>query len=238
MLRDLKESVWKANLDLPKLGLVILNFGNASGIDRRRGVVAIKPSGVAYETLKPEDIVLVDLQGRVIEGRLAPSSDTLTHIELYKAFSEIGGIVHAHSDYATAFAQARRGIPCLGTTHADFFGGPVPVTRGLTPNEVREHYEENTGKVIVKRFARLDPSKTPAVLVAGHGPFVWGKTPEDAVRTGLVLERIAKAALATRLLNPRGISLPGHIIRKHFERKHGPQAYYGQKKEGENGERS
>jgi L-ribulose-5-phosphate 4-epimerase len=231
MLRDLKEAVWRANLDLQKLGLVILNFGNASGIDRRRGLIAIKPSGVAYEGLKPEDIVLVDLEGRVVEGRLNPSSDTPTHVELYKAFREVGGVVHAHSESATAFAQARREIPCLGTTHADFFDGPVPLTRELTPKEVREDYEGNTGKVIVKRFARLDPSKTPAVLVAGHGPFVWGRTPEEAVRTGLVLEWLAKTVLATRLLNPRAAPLPGHVRKKHFERKHGPRATYGQKKE-------
>ncbi len=230
MLRDLKEAVWKANLDLQKRGLILLNFGNASGIDRRRRVVAIKPSGVAYETLKPEEIVLVDLEGRVVEGRLNPSSDTPTHIELYRAFPDIGGIVHAHSEYATAFAQARREIPCLGTTHADFLDGPVPLTRELTPKEVREDYEGNTGKVIVKRFARLDPMKRPAVLVAGHGPFVWGKTPGDAVRMGLVLEWLAKTAVTTRLLNPRTAPLSAHVLKKHFERKHGPGAYYGQKK--------
>ncbi len=233
MLRDLKEAVWKANLDLPKLGLVILNFGNVSGIDRRRGVVAIKPSGVAYETLKPEDIVLVDFEGRVVEGRLKPSSDTPTHVELYRAFPGIGGVVHAHSEWATAFAQARREIPCLGTTHADFFAGPVPITRELTPKEVRDDYEGNTGRVIVKRFGRLDPSKIPAVLVAGHGPFAWGTTPTDAVRAALALEWLAKTALATRRLNPRAAPLPAHILKKHFERKHGPQATYGQKK-GEN----
>jgi L-ribulose-5-phosphate 4-epimerase len=232
MLRDLKEAVWKANLDLQKLGLVILNFGNASGIDRRRGVVAIKPSGVAYEALKPEEIVLVDLGGRVVEGRLNPSSDTPAHVELYKAFPEIGGVVHAHSECATAFAQARKEIPCLGTTHADFFDGPVPVTRELTPKEVREDYEGNTGRVIVKRFSRLDPMMRPAVLVAGHGPFVWGTTPGEAVRTSLVLEWLAKTALRTRFLNPRAESLPDHILEKHFERKHGPRAYYGQKKGG------
>ena len=193
--------------------------------------MAIKPSGVDYGSLKPEDILLVDLTGRVVEGRLKPSSDTPTHLELYKAFPEVGGIVHAHSEHATAFAQARREIPCLGTTHADFFDGPVPVTRGLTPKEVREDYEGNTGKVIVKRFSRLDPLKVPAGLVAGHGPFVWGKTPDDAVRTSLVLEQVAKTALATRTLNPRAAPLPGYILKKHFERKHGPKAYYGQGKE-------
>ena len=233
MLRELKEAVWKANLDLPKYGLVILNFGNVSGVDRRRGVIAIKPSGVAYETMRAEDIVLVDFEGRVVEGRLKPSSDTPTHAELYKAFPEIGGVVHAHSEYATAYAQARRVIPCLGTTHADFFDGPVPITRELTAKEVREDYEGNTGKVIVRRFSRVDPSKIPAVLVAGHGPFVWGKTPGDAVRTALALEWVAKTAMETRFLNPRATPLPAYVLKKHYERKHGPRATYGQKK-GEN----
>ena len=230
MLKELKERVYKANLDLVGHGLVILTFGNTSGIDRRRGVVAIKPSGVGYEEIKPADIVLVDLDGRRVEGKLRPSSDTPTHLALYRAFPAIGGIAHAHSEYATMYAQAGLEIPCLGTTHADHFRGPVPVTRMLTKAEVEHDYEANTGKVIVERFRRLDPAATPAVLVAGHGPFAWGKSPEDAVRNALVLEQVAKIALGTHFLAPGCGPLPDHLLRRHFERKHGPQATYGQKK--------
>ena len=230
MLKELKERVYKANLDLVGHGLVILTFGNVSGIDRRRGVVAIKPSGVGYEEMKPADIVLVSLDGRLIESKLRPSSDTPTHLALYRAFSTIGGIAHAHSEYATMFAQAGREIPCLGTTHADYFPGSVPLTRRLTKNEVERDYEANTGKVIVERFRRLDPAGTPGVLVAGHGPFAWGDSPEEAVRGALLLDRVAKMAFGTLLLSPGCEPLPGHLLRRHFERKHGPRAYYGQKK--------
>jgi L-ribulose-5-phosphate 4-epimerase len=229
MLKDLKEQVWQANLDLVKFNLIILTFGNVSGIDRRRGLLAIKPSGVSYEDLQPADILVVDLSGKVVEGKLNPSSDTPTHLELYKAFPELGGISHAHSVYATAFAQAVTEIPCFGTTHADQFNGPVPVTRFLTRKEVRADYEGNTGKVIIERFAGMKPLEMPAVLVAGHGPFSWGRTPDEAVQNNLVLENVAKMALLTRLTNPKIGELPGYILNKHYQRKHGPQAYYGQK---------
>jgi L-ribulose-5-phosphate 4-epimerase len=231
MLEDLKDRVWQANLDLVRHGLVILTFGNVSGIDRERGLVAIKPSGLSYDTLQAEDIVLVDLEGRVIEGRLRPSSDTPTHLALYRAFPEIGGVSHAHSVTATAFAQAAAEVPCLGTTHADHFNGPVPATRFLTEAEVAADYEGNTGAVIVERFAGLSPLETPAVLVAGHGPFTWGRTAGEAVQNALVLETVARMAFETRTLAPGAPPLPAHVLDKHFQRKHGSGAYYGQKKE-------
>jgi len=230
MLDELKEAVWRANLDLVRFGLVTLTFGNASGLDRKKGIMAIKPSGISYDKLKPEDIVLVDLAGQRVEGRLSPSLDTPTHLELYRVFSEVGGIAHAHSIYATVYAQARREIPCLGTTHADIFHGPVPVTRFLKPEEAARNYELNTGKVIRERFRRLSPLDCPGVLVAGHGPFTWGRTPREAVENGLSLERIAEMALGTTLLNPSDPRLPRYLLDKHFRRKHGPGAYYGQKK--------
>ena len=232
MIAELKEAVWKANLDLARSGLVLLTFGNVSGLDRRRGIVAIKPSGVPYEELKPEDIVLVDLEGRVVEGSLNPSSDTPTRVELYKAFPEIGGIAHTHSAYATMFAQAGREIPCFGTTHADLAHGPVPVTRTLTEGEVLGDYEVNTGRVIVERFAGLSPLVIPAVLVAGHGPFAWGRTPAEAVQVNIVLEHVAKTAFGTLLLSPERPPLEDCVLDKHFQRKHGPHATYGQKKGG------
>jgi L-ribulose-5-phosphate 4-epimerase len=231
MLADLKESVWKANLDLARSGLVILTFGNVSGIDRRRGIVAIKPSGVPYDSLKADDMVLVDLEGGVVEGWLSPSSDTPTHVEIYKAFPQVGGVAHAHSAYATMFAQARREIPCFGTTHADLFHGPVPLTRLLVEAEIADGYERNTGRIITERFAGLDPLALPAVLVAGHGPFAWGRTPAEAIETSLVLEHVAKMAFGAMALDPRIAPLDACIQDKHFSRKHGPDAYYGQKKE-------
>jgi L-ribulose-5-phosphate 4-epimerase len=230
MLAELKETVWKANLDLSRSGLVVLTFGNVSGIDRRRGIMAIKPSGVAYDALKADDIVLVDLEGNVVEGWLSPSSDTPTHVELYKAFPEIGGVAHAHSPYATMFAQARREIPCLGTTHADQFHGPVPLARLLSESEVAADYERNTGRIIVERFAGLAPLDLPAVLVAGHGPFTWGRTAIEAVETAVVLELAARTAFGSLALEPRLGPLDAHLQDKHFRRKHGPNAYYGQKK--------
>jgi L-ribulose-5-phosphate 4-epimerase len=232
MLDKLKKEVWQANLDLVRYGLVILTFGNASGIDRKKGFVVIKPSGVSYDGMKPSDMVVIGLDGKVAEGTLNPSSDTPTHLALYRAFPGAGGIVHVHSEYATMFAQAAKEIPCLGTTHADHFHGPVPVTRLLTKREVAADYEGNTGRVIVERFAGLDAIGTPAVLVAGHGPFAWGKTPGEAARNALVLERTAKTALGTLTLDPGRRRLPGYIVEKHFQRKHGPHATYGQKKEG------
>jgi len=231
MLSELKESVFKANLELLKSGLVVLTFGNVSGLDRRRGIMAIKPSGVPYDSLKAEDIVLVDLEGNIVEGWLSPSSDTPTHVELYKAFPHVGGIAHAHSEYATIFAQARREIPCFGTTHADQFHGPVPLTRLLVEAEVAENYERNTGQVIVERFAGIDPLELPAALVAGHGPFAWGRTPAEAVENSLVLELVAKMAYGTMALDRKLGPLDNYIQEKHYLRKHGPQAYYGQKKE-------
>jgi L-ribulose-5-phosphate 4-epimerase len=229
MLEELKETVLKANLALIKYNLVTLTWGNVSGIDREKGLIAIKPSGIDYEKMKAEDIVIVDLNGKRIEGKLNPSSDTPTHIELYKAFPKIGGISHSHSEYATIFAQASMEIPCLGTTHADHFNGPVPVTRFLTEEEVNSGYERNTGKIIVERFKALDPESVPAVLVVGHAPFAWGKDPEDSVKNNLVLERVAKMALNCLALKPDLKKLPEYIQKKHHERKHGDDAYYGQK---------
>ena len=230
MLSELKKEVWRANLDLVRFGLVTLTFGNASGLDRKKGIMAIKPSGISYGEMKPSDIVLVDLAGNRVEGRLSPSSDTPTHLELYRAFPAIGGITHAHSEYATMYAQACREIPCLGTTHADFFNGPVPVTRFLKREEVEKDYELNTGKVIRERFRKIKSLETPGVLVAGHGPFTWGRTSGEAIENCLAMEKIAKMALGTLLLYPLRPRLPLYLQDKHFQRKHGPGAYYGQKK--------
>ena len=229
MLEELKEKVLNANLDLVKFNLVTLTWGNVSGIDREKGLVVIKPSGVDYEKIKAKDMVVVDLNVKKIEGNLNPSSDTPTHVELYKAFPQIGGISHSHSEYATIFAQASMEIPCFGTTHADHFNGPVPVTRFLTEEEVNSGYELNTGKIIAERFKDLDPESVPAILVAGHASFAWGKDPEDSVNNNLVLERVAKMALSSLALNPELKDLPAYIQKKHYERKHGDNAYYGQK---------
>jgi L-ribulose-5-phosphate 4-epimerase len=228
MLEALKEQVLAANLELVKFNLVTLTWGNVSGIARAEGLVVIKPSGVEYDKLQVNDLVVVDLAGEIIEGDLRPSSDMPTHLELYKAFPEIGGIAHSHSLFATAFAQAGREIPCLGTTHADTFNGAVPLTRFLQRAEVEKDYELNTGKVIVERFKQLDPAALPGVLVAGHAPFTWGEDAREAVRHSLILEQIAQLALSTLILNPNVQDLPEYILNKHHRRKHGPDAYYGQ----------
>ncbi len=230
MLTELKENVLKANLILVKYGLVTLTWGNVSGIDRKAGLIIIKPSGVEYDAMTPDDMAVVDFDCKIVEGNLRPSSDTPTHIELYRAFPEIGGITHTHSINATAFAQAGKEIPCLGTTHADTFFGAVPVTRLMTEDEVRNAYEVNTGKVIVERFKKLDPMSMPGILVSGHGPFCWGRDAEDSVKNGFILERIAEIALKTLQISPNVEGLPDYILNKHHERKHGKNAYYGQKK--------
>lgn len=229
MLDSLRDAVCAANLDVVRAGLVTLTWGNVSGIDRDRGLVAIKPSGVAYDRLTPRDIVIVDLEGRKVEGDWNPSSDTPTHVRLYRAFSTIGGITHTHSVHATSFAQASREIPCLGTTHADHFHGPVPLARSLTPEEVAEDYEGNTGVVIVERFQELDPDEAPGVLVEHHGPFAWGGDAAASVRNAIALETIAEMAIATFALRPEAGPIPAHILEKHYRRKHGPDAYYGQR---------
>jgi L-ribulose-5-phosphate 4-epimerase len=230
---ELKEKVWRANLDLVKQNLVILTWGNVSGIDQNEGIMAIKPSGVSYEELMPDDIVIVDLEGKVIEGTLAPSSDTPAHLEIYKGFDEISAVAHTHSEYATIFAQANREIPCLGTTHADYFHGSVPVTRLITKKEAEEDYERNTGRVIIERFSDLNPHEIPAVLVAGHGPFTWGRTPDEAVKNNVALEKVAKMAWGTLLLNQECDQIPEYLLHKHHRRRHGADAYYGQKKRSE-----
>jgi L-ribulose-5-phosphate 4-epimerase len=210
-------------------GLVLYTFGNASGIDRARGLVVIKPSGVDYSTLKASDLVIFHLDGKPVEGTLRPSSDLPTHLVLYRAFPAIGGVVHTHSRAATAWAQAGREIPCFGTTHADTFFGPIPVTRRLTEAEVRDAYEENTGRAIVRRFEGLDPLAVPGVLVAGHAPFTWGATAMEAARTAVVLEEIAELSWRTLALDPAARGLDQYVLDKHFHRKHGPGATYGQK---------
>ena len=229
MIENLKEQVFQANLDLVKYNLVTLTWGNVSGILREQGLIVIKPSGVDYDKMKVADMVVVDMKGHVVEGKLRPSSDTPTHIELYKAFPNIGGITHSHSEYATIFSQACQEIPCYGTTHADHFYGSVPLTRFLTQEEVEGDYELNTGKLIVERFEELDSISTPAVLVAGHGPFTWGRDAADSVNNNLILERVAAMAARTMQLNKDLSPIPDYIRDKHYKRKHGPDAYYGQK---------
>jgi L-ribulose-5-phosphate 4-epimerase len=226
--RELREECYEANVALPKFGLVDLTFGNVSVIDRSSGVFGIKPSGVDYTQLKPADIVLVDLDGREVEKGLRPSSDTATHRRLFQAFGTIRSVVHTHSRHAVSFAQAGRGIPCLGTTHADYFYGEIPVTRPMTPAEIAGVYEWETGNVIVERFASLDPMRMPAVLVHGHGPFAWGESGAKAVENAFALEVVAEMALKTLQLDPRAQPLASHLLDKHFFRKHGAEAYYGQ----------
>lgn len=229
MYQELQERVFKANLQLPEYQLVTFTWGNVSEIDRINQVIAIKPSGVSYTNMKAEDIVIVDLNGVVIEGKLKPSSDTATHIELYKAFSKIGGIVHTHSRHATIWAQAERDIPALGTTHADYFYGDIPCTRRLTPEEISHNYEKNTGLVIIEEFAQrnIDPQALPSAIISGHAPFSWGKNAFDAVHNAVVLEEIAAMALETRFLNS-DVYIQKELLDKHYNRKHGKDAYYGQ----------
>ena len=226
-MKELKEQVLEANFELMRSGLVIYTWGNASAIDRERGLVAIKPSGVKYESLKAEDIVVLDLDGRVVEGKLKPSSDTATHLEIYKSFSCAGAVVHTHSTYATAWAQAGLDLPCLGTTHADCFHGPVPCTASLDPDAMAAAYEKETGMAIVRRFSRLDPATIPGVLVRNHGPFTWGKDTHSAVYNSVVLEEVAKMASITLALNPHA-ACPEDLQEIHLVRKHGPKASYGQ----------
>ena len=229
----LKKMVCEANLELHRSGLVVLTWGNVSGVDREAGVVAIKPSGVDYASLKPTDIVVVSLtDGAIVDSTLRPSSDTPTHLALYREFESIGAVVHTHSCFATSWAQGGREIPCFGTTHADFCAASIPVSRQLTAAEILGDYEANTGKVIAEclRGAGADPAGTPAVLVAGHGPFVWGETAHKAVENAIVLEEIARMALQTLAINPKAERLPRVLHEKHFSRKHGPGSYYGQEK--------
>ena len=228
-LMKLREAVLDANLELVRRGLVLYTFGNASGISREEGQVVIKPSGVPYDTMKPEDMVVVDLEGEIVEGDLRPSSDLPTHLILYKSFAAIGGVAHTHSRAATSWAQAQREIPCFGTTHADYFRGPVPVTRPLSPAEIRTDYERNTGVAIVRCLGKRDPLHTPGVLVAGHAPFCWGSSPADAAHNAVIVEEIAAMALDTVTANPKARAISRALHEKHFFRKHGSSAYYGQK---------
>jgi L-ribulose-5-phosphate 4-epimerase len=231
MFDHLKHEVCHAHRTLVEQQLVTFTWGNVSAIDRARGVVAIKPSGVAYQDLTPEMIVVLDLEGSFVEGNLRPSSDTPTHLELYRSFPGVNGICHTHSPAATAWAQAARELPCLGTTHADYFHGSIPVTEPLRPEEVEAEYERTTGTAIVRRFIGRDPLEMPAVLVAHHGPFTWGKSAAEAVENAAALEQMATMALDTLLINPGASTISGYLIDKHFYRKHGKSAYYGQRKE-------
>ena len=232
MLEELKKKVYEANMELPRRNLVTYTWGNVSGIDREKGLIVIKPSGVEYDELTPDMLVVLDLDGNVVEGDLNPSSDTKTHIELYKAFPQLGGIVHTHSPYAVGWAQAGQDIPCYGTTHADYFYGSVPCARNLTPEEIEADYETNTGRIIVETFRSrgIDPRYVPAVVCRNHGPFTWGCDPAQAVYHSVVLEEVAKMSMFTELINPQASPAPDCIRNKHFLRKHGPNAYYGQAK--------
>lgn len=230
LLEKLRKEVLESNLELVRRGLVLYTFGNASGIDRESGLVAIKPSGVPYEELTPEHMVLSDLQGKIVEGKLRPSSDLPTHLELYRQFSHIGGVAHTHSEYATAWAQAEKPIPCFGTTHADYFHGEVPVTARLSSSQISSDYELETGVAICRRFHDLDPERIPAVLVAGHAPFCWGSTAGEAAHNAVILEYVARMAYRTLLINAESQPLLRELHDKHFLRKHGRNAYYGQVK--------
>jgi len=229
MLDELRKTVCNANKELQKQNLVIYSFGNVSAIDRNSSTIAIKPSGVPYDQLTPDKIVFLDLEGNAVEGNLNPSSDTPTHLELYRNFPDIGGVCHTHSTYATMWAQACTEIPCFGTTHADSFFGPVPVTKRLSKKQIQESYELNTGRIIIERFSDIDPLETPAVLVANHGPFTWAETPQKAVKNAVILEEIAKTALGTITVNPNQKQIDNALLEKHFLRKHGKNSYYGQK---------
>ncbi|MGD2095472.1 MAG: L-ribulose-5-phosphate 4-epimerase [Phycisphaerales bacterium] len=230
MHEDLRKAVCEANIELQMQKLVIYSWGNVSGIDRKNNVVAIKPSGVKYDELTPDKIVLLDLDGNIVEGNMRPSSDTPTHLELYRNFEAVGGICHTHSTMATTWAQACMEIPCFGTTAADYFYGSIPVTELMTKEAIKGDYELNTGKVIVKRFANIDPMSIPAVLVANHGPFTWGKGPAEAVEAAVILEQTAKMALGTIIINPKQGPISKILLDKHYFRKHGKDAYYGQEK--------
>ncbi len=229
MLEALKEQVLEANLQLPRAGLVVFTWGNVSGIHRESGLVVIKPSGLPYDGMKAEDMVVLDLNGKVVEGKWKPSSDTPTHLELYKAFPDCGGVVHTHSRWATTFAQAGRDIPAMGTTHGDYFYGDIPCTRKMTPEEIAGEYEKETGLVITETFRGRDPMEIPAVLVHSHGPFAWGKDPEEAVHNAVVLEEVAFMAWHALELNPQAGRMQQELLDKHYLRKHGKNAYYGQK---------
>ena len=230
LLRELREEVLEANLELVRRGLVLYTFGNASGISRKDGLVAIKPSGVPYESLAPEHMVITTLEGEIVEGELRPSSDLATHLEIYQHFPSVGGVAHTHSEFATSWAQARKPIPCFGTTHADYFHGEVPVTPALTPEEIAGDYERNTGVVICRLFQQLDPNAVPAVLVASHGPFCWGPTPAAAAHNAVILESLARTAYYTTTLAENCKPIARELHDKHFLRKHGQNAYYGQGK--------
>lgn len=229
-MQTLKQQVFDANMDLPRYGLVTFTWGNVSAIDRERGLVAIKPSGVAYETMKADDMVVVDLEGKVVEGRYRPSSDTATHLALYRRYPSLGGVVHTHSTHATAWAQAGLAIPALGTTHADYFFGDIPCTRALSAQEVAEAYELNTGRVIIETLGDVEPLHTPGIVVYQHGPFAWGKDAHDAVHNAVVMEEVARMAWIARGINPQLKPIDSWLMDKHFMRKHGPDAYYGQKR--------
>ncbi|EOY4001628.1 L-ribulose-5-phosphate 4-epimerase [Klebsiella pneumoniae subsp. pneumoniae] len=228
-MQQLKQQVFEANMDLPRYGLVTFTWGNVSAIDRQRGLVVIKPSGIAYESMTVDDMSVVDLQGHVVEGRWRPSSDTATHLALYRRYPDLGGVVHTHSTHATAWAQAGLAIPALGTTHADYFFGDIPCTRALSAQEVDEAYELNTGQVIIETLGEANPLHTPGIVVYQHGPFAWGKDAHKAVHNAVVMEEVARMAWIAHGINPQLQPIDSWLMNKHFQRKHGPNAYYGQK---------
>ncbi|HED1765178.1 TPA: L-ribulose-5-phosphate 4-epimerase [Klebsiella pneumoniae] len=228
-MQQLKQQVFEANMDLPRYGLVTFTWGNVSAIDRQRGLVVIKPSGIAYESMTVDDMSVVDLQGHVVEGRWRPSSDTATHLALYRRYPDLGGVVHTHSTHATAWAQAGLAIPALGTTHADYFFGDIPCTRALSAQEVDEAYELNTGQVIIEALGEANPLHTPGIVVYQRGPFAWGKDAHEAVHNAVVMEEVARMAWIARGINPQLQPIDSWLMNKHFQRKHGPNAYYGQK---------